>query len=129
MAETAEQTVRPQARRGPFRPQRLALATESGKNIDACFGKTAQFLIYELRTEEMGFFYDFLETRPGPRPCRDQGHDQAVLEESAELLRDCGLVLAGRIGPAALKVLSDRGIMGLAAPLPINEALKRLAEK
>jgi predicted Fe-Mo cluster-binding NifX family protein len=85
------------------------------------------FRIYELVHDKDGFNYKFLETREGPKPCRDKSHDQDVLESTAEILKDCGMVLAGRIGPAAVKALSDRGIMGLSAPLTLEEALKRLA--
>jgi predicted Fe-Mo cluster-binding NifX family protein len=129
MVESASASPRAEARRRPYRPERLAVATDTGENVDACFGKTDKFLIYQLKVDGDSSSYEFLEARPGPRPCQDGAHDLAVLEASAELLRDCGLVLAGRIGPAAVKVLSDRGVMALAAHLPIDEALSRLAKK
>jgi predicted Fe-Mo cluster-binding NifX family protein len=129
MAESLAAAARPQARRDAYRPDRLAVATDSGTDIDACFGKTEKFLIYKLTVDGESSSYEFLETRPGPRPCRDGEHDQGVLEASAEILKDCGLVLAGRVGPAAVKALSDRGVMALAARLPIDEALSRLARK
>jgi predicted Fe-Mo cluster-binding NifX family protein len=107
----------------------VAVATDTGVNIDACFGKVEAFRIYRLAEGPDGYSYELEETRPGPRPCRDGSHDEGVLEASAELLRDCGMVLAGRIGPAAVKALSDRGIMGLSAPLEISDALRRLARR
>jgi predicted Fe-Mo cluster-binding NifX family protein len=49
-----------------------------------------------------------------------------MLEQTIELVADCDLVLAGRIGPRALRQLEERGVAGLAAHLEINEALRRL---
>jgi predicted Fe-Mo cluster-binding NifX family protein len=127
MAENAIAPKYPKARR-PYRPDRLAVATDSRENVDACFGKTGSFLIYQLKTGEGSSSYELIEVRDGPRPCHEGGHDINVLEASAEALKDCGLVLAGRIGPAAVKALADRGVMSLAVHLPIEEALKRLAK-
>jgi predicted Fe-Mo cluster-binding NifX family protein len=114
-------------KRKSYRPGRVAIATDSGKFIDACFGRTDKFLIYELRERDGEYSYEFLEARNGPKPCRDKSHDQSILEESARLLTDCGMVLSGKIGPGAVKALSDRGIMGIAIPLEIDDALKRLS--
>jgi predicted Fe-Mo cluster-binding NifX family protein len=105
------------------------VASETGQNIDACFGKADSFRIYRLVATQAGERYEFLESRPGPCPCPDKKHDQAVLAQTAELLSDCGLVLAGRIGPGAAQALSERGILGLSAQLPIEETLKKLAAK
>jgi predicted Fe-Mo cluster-binding NifX family protein len=107
----------------------VAVATDSGVSIDACFGRTESFLIYRLSEDGDGARYELEETRPGPRPCRDKSHDESVLDATAELLKDCGMVLAGKIGPGAVKALSDRGIVGLAAPLGLEDALKRLARR
>jgi predicted Fe-Mo cluster-binding NifX family protein len=124
-AEGADE--RPRPRRKVFRPDRVAVATLTGEDIDACFGRTESFQIYDLVQDEGGFSYSLSGSRPGPRPCRGREHDQALLEETAELLKDCGMVLAGRIGPGAAKALSDRGVMGLSAPLSVKDALRRLA--
>ncbi|MDR1871646.1 MAG: hypothetical protein LBS60_06915 [Deltaproteobacteria bacterium] len=129
MAENPAKVSPAQPIRPRFKPQKLAVATDSGDNIDACFGKTDKFLIYELKTSPDFSVYELAETRPGPRPCQEGSHDIAVLEASAALLADCDLVLAGRVGPAAVKVLADRGVMALAVHLPIDEALRKLANR
>jgi predicted Fe-Mo cluster-binding NifX family protein len=105
------------------------VASETGQNIDACFGRVDKFLIYQLIQSENGPTYEFVEERAGPCPCQDKKHDQALLSQRADLLSDCGLVLAGRIGPAASQALSERGLLALSAHLPIKEALKKLAQK
>ncbi|MDR1086227.1 MAG: hypothetical protein LBP22_15560 [Deltaproteobacteria bacterium] len=129
MAEINAPNLKIRTPRNPYRPDRLAVASETGQNIDACFGKAELFRIYELKSDVKNPFYELLELRPAFKPCREQSHDQTVLGESAELLKDCGLVLAGRLGPGALKALSDRGIIGLAVHWPVDEALERLAKR
>jgi predicted Fe-Mo cluster-binding NifX family protein len=129
MAESFNSALRDalKPRRRAFRPDRVAVATMSGTDIDACFGKTDYFLIYELVEKNESYSYELLERRPGPKPCRDRTHDENILEETAELLKDCNMVLAGRIGPHAQRALSDRGVMALAAPISLSAALSRLA--
>ncbi|MDR3135745.1 MAG: hypothetical protein LBU69_06610 [Deltaproteobacteria bacterium] len=112
-----------------YRPKRVAVASETGENIDACFGRVESFRVYRLVEGESDPSYELEETRKGPHPCQDKQHNQEILSMTAELLSDCGMVLAGRIGPAAIQALSERGVLGLAASLPIEEALRRLASK
>jgi predicted Fe-Mo cluster-binding NifX family protein len=107
----------------------VAVASETGENIDACFGRTGCFRIYALADDGGTPAYVPLETRPGPRPCRDREHDLGALSACADLLSDCGMVLAGKIGPAALQILASRGILGLSVRLPLDEALRRLAAR
>jgi predicted Fe-Mo cluster-binding NifX family protein len=118
---------KPQFNRKSYRPERVAIATDSGEYIDACFGRTENFLIYELKLNDGEYSNEMIEERLGPKPCRDRTHDQSVLDETAELLSDCGMVLSGRIGPSAVMALSQRGIMGIAVPIKIEDALKRLS--
>jgi predicted Fe-Mo cluster-binding NifX family protein len=119
----------PRKTRNLYKPERLAVASETGENVDACFGRVENFRIYGLVNEGDSQRYELLEIRPGPHPCQDKKHDQAILTETAELLGDCGLVLAGKIGPGATQALSERGILGLAAHLSIEEALRKLVAK
>jgi predicted Fe-Mo cluster-binding NifX family protein len=132
MAETEASAKKEEKRaikpkRAAYRPDKVAIASETGQYIDACFGKTESFRIYRLVKEGDAYCYKLDELRSAPRLCRDKSHDLDVLESSAELLKDCQMVLAGKIGPAAVKALSDRGVMGLAAPLLLDDALKKLA--
>ncbi|MDR2392379.1 MAG: hypothetical protein LBE84_11965 [Planctomycetota bacterium] len=108
-------------------PARVAVASKTGERIDECFGRAAQYRIYGKRP---GGGYRLAETRPGPAPCRDQWHDPENLARAVELLSDCGLVLAGRIGPEAMRRLAERGTAGLAVNgLGVGEALERLSRR
>ncbi|MDR2352496.1 MAG: hypothetical protein LBF22_04910 [Deltaproteobacteria bacterium] len=118
----------PSRKRQIFRPQRLAIASLTGDAIDSCFGKTTSFRIYDLVEDGGPRTYQFKEQRECKITCEDKTHNLDVLKETAKLLSDCEMVLAGRIGPAALQELNDLGIMGLAVPLPLEKVLKKLAE-
>jgi predicted Fe-Mo cluster-binding NifX family protein len=103
-------------------PSLVAIASKDGVLIDECFGRAGQYYIYEAGAEG----YRFKETRPSPVPCQEQRHDAAMMARTAELLADCDLVLAGRIGPQALRQLEEKGILGLAVHMEIKGALERL---
>ncbi|MDR0882125.1 MAG: hypothetical protein LBP55_06245 [Candidatus Adiutrix sp.] len=109
------------------RPGRVAVATEDGVMIDCCFGRARAYHIYEANARADG--YHFMEIRPSPIPCRDQDHDPETLNRAIELLADCQLVLAGKIGPEAIRRLEARGIPALAVSLSMAEAFKRLNKR
>lgn len=103
-------------------PPRVAVASQDGRFIDECFGRARQYRIYQAGPRG----YQLAGIRTSPIPCREQHHDERLLAQAIELLADCGLVLAGRIGPQALRQLQARGMAGLTVHLEINEALRRL---
>jgi nitrogen fixation protein NifB len=119
----------------PVSPARVAIASRDGGLIDECFGRAGFYLIYEAD----GSGYRLREQRPGPRPCRGSGpesapgsgqdHDHQALAAAVALLADCDLVLAGRIGPEALRLLDKNGIAGFAVHISIAEALRKLARR
>ncbi|MDR1921887.1 MAG: dinitrogenase iron-molybdenum cofactor biosynthesis protein [Candidatus Adiutrix sp.] len=106
-------------------PRRVAVASKTGVLIDECFGRAENYRIYELADEG----YRLAELRPGPAPCRDQSHDPQILGAAVALLADCDMVLAGRIGPEAIRQLSKQGVVGLAAHIGIQDALDHLAKR
>ncbi|MDR1397722.1 MAG: hypothetical protein LBJ14_08325 [Desulfarculales bacterium] len=109
----------------PSFPARVAVASKDGFSIDECFGRAGQYRIYEACAEG----YRLAEIRPGIMPCRQQCRDDAAMTRAADLLADCDLVLAGRIGPQALRQLKKRGVLGLAVNLKIGDALERLRRR
>ncbi|MDR1612059.1 MAG: hypothetical protein LBT97_04665 [Planctomycetota bacterium] len=106
-------------------PSRVAVASRSGARVDECFGRAENYYIYEAGPDG----YRLKETRPGIVPCRSRRHDAAVMDEAVSRLSDCDLVLAGRIGPAAIRQLAEKGVRGLAVDIGIEEALARLGKK
>ena len=109
------------------RPALVAIASRTGERIDECFGRAASYRIYEA---DAGGGYRLAEVRPGLSPCEDRRHDLGRLAETAELLSDCGLVLAGRIGPGAMRALAGLGVAALpVGDMEVEEALIRLSRQ
>ncbi|MCC8190194.1 MAG: hypothetical protein LIP77_06080 [Planctomycetes bacterium] len=106
-------------------PRRVAVASAGGRLVDACFGRAASYQIYEWSEDG----YRLTATRPGPSPCRNGGHDHDALAAAIDTVADCQVVLAGRIGPEALRLLALRGVRGLSTRIGIQDALDRLAGK
>ncbi|MDR1535702.1 MAG: dinitrogenase iron-molybdenum cofactor biosynthesis protein [Planctomycetota bacterium] len=106
-------------------PGRVAVASRSGVLVDECFGRAAGYRIYEAAPDG----YRLAEIRPGPAPCRGQAHDLPSLAAAVESVSDCEMVLAGRIGPEAVRLLAGRGVTGLAVRIGIDDALERLSRR
>ena len=104
-------------------PLRVAVASRGGVLVDECFGRAERFYVYE---EAAGGFR-LVEIRPGPAPCRGGRHEQGALAGLVALVADCPVVLAGRIGPEALRLLAANGTSGFAVHIGVEDALRRLA--
>jgi nitrogen fixation protein NifB len=106
-------------------PGRVAVASGSGTEVDECFGRAVNYYIYEAGPDG----YRLIGTRPGLRPCRFRRHDVMAMDGAVSRLSDCDLVLARRIGPEALRQLSEKGVKGLAVEIGIEKALARLVKR
>ncbi|MDR3205328.1 MAG: dinitrogenase iron-molybdenum cofactor biosynthesis protein [Deltaproteobacteria bacterium] len=105
------------------KPDKVAIASTDGQRVDACFGKVNEFRIFRATAKG----YQLEEIRRGPEICHERSHDLTALNQTADLLSDCQLVLAGRIGPAAMDALTARGVTALACSLGLEEALTKLS--
>jgi nitrogen fixation protein NifX len=97
---------------------KVAVASTDGININEHFGRSREFLIYEVN--ETGTF-QFLETRQIP-PATDSEHMHAA-SRAVELLGDVEAVLVAQIGPRAESELLGKGIYALPVTGPIDRAL------
>lgn len=102
---------------------KIAVASSDGKMINQHFGRSRQFLIFEIE-ENQG--YRFLELRQNSPACHSGEHGQGSMQDTVDLLADCKIVLVSRIGRGAIEALSGRGIRAYIAPDFIEEALKAL---
>ena len=91
---------------------RIAVATRGGGKVNLHFGHAAEFLVYEVEDDA----YRLLGVRKiqaycnGTAACGEEdGAD--ILKESAELLRDCQLLLCSGIGTFPQEVLRQADIM------------------
>lgn len=104
-------------------PRRVAVASKTGSLVDECFGRAAEYRIYEWGENA----YSPVGIRRGPAPCRNGDHDYNALAEAIDTVADCDVVLAGRIGPEAIRLLAERGVRPLTTRIAIDDALQRLA--
>ena len=107
--------------------QRVAVATKSGMLVDQHFGQASEFYIYESDGEKARF----LERRSVAKYC--QGSE--VCEEKTErmdrlldTIKDCGSVLALRIGDSPQQRLKEMGIRVIATYDRIEDAVNKAAK-
>ncbi len=104
-------------------PFRVAVASSDGREINEHFGWARHFLIYYLTEGK----FKLGEVREIDSPhCGAVQHDGAALDEIAESLSDCRLVLASRIGPGAAQLLRLKGIQSFEVADSIDQTLAKL---
>ncbi len=98
---------------------RIAAASTNGQRVDQHFGCADQFYVYEVSQENM----QFLEIRKHPERCG--GRCGESLRASADLLEDCYMIMASRIGPGAWDYLTERGFKIVETQENISDAIKK----
>lgn len=101
---------------------KVAVASSDGKYINEHFGRTQQFLVFEINDDE----YEFIELRKSTPPCNGQGHNEDLMLTTIEMLSDCQAIVVSQIGPGAIERLAVHGINAYVIPDFIEDALKRL---
>lgn len=97
----------------------VAAASSDGKNIDLHYGQAHTFYIYAL-TEDGARFVEkrglFLQ----------DGHSMGKIQDIAETLKDCGVLLVSQIGPSAARFVLGIDLRVFEAPYPIEPVLEKL---
>ena len=101
---------------------RVAAASSDGYTVDTHFGRAKDFYIYQFFEGE----WVFVEKRTVTPVCREGGHSQVEMEKTVELFSDCQYVTASRIGAGANALLSQKGIVAMALPGDLIEALEKI---
>ncbi len=102
---------------------KIAVASSDGKFINEHFGRSKQFLIFEV--EDTGE-YRFLELRKNIPPCNSGEHGEDQMDKTILSLADCRIVLVSRIGPGAERKLQAKGIRSYSVPDFIEDALTKV---
>jgi nitrogen fixation protein NifX len=104
---------------------KVAVASTDGIFINEHFGRSKEFLIYEV--DEKGE-YKFLERRENiPHdPNESHGH---IVTTTAELLADVEVVLVKQIGPGAEQELRNKGVIALSVNSSIEKALQAYGKR
>ncbi|MBO4397074.1 MAG: hypothetical protein J5805_00915 [Bacteroidaceae bacterium] len=102
---------------------RVAVAsTDDGYTVNVHFGRATDFHIYQFFEGE----WIYVEKRSVKPVCQGGGHSPIEMEKTIELLLDCQYVTASRIGIGAASLMSQKGIIAMALPGDIMEALDKI---
>ncbi|MDR1690601.1 MAG: nitrogenase cofactor biosynthesis protein NifB [Candidatus Methanoplasma sp.] len=103
---SAEERPMPLVKLDGGRASKVAVATSDGKNIDSGFGNASRFDVYEVRNRNA----EFLRTVAVDTSKQVVGgqHRQHI-EDIADLLDDCSVIVVKEIGSMPSKLLTGRG--------------------
>lgn len=105
---------------------RIAIASTDGKVINEHFGRAKEF--YIVNVFDVGR-YEYMEKRSVAPLCSGGEHSDNALDELIEILSDCNMILAARIGAPMKTALESRGVTVLESPAVIEDALPLLAKE
>lgn len=100
----------------------IAIATESGRNVDRHFGQVSGFKIFEVTDNTA---WKEIENRKTERACQGCCEHEAM-EKVADALADCKYSLAAKIGFGMAKILQKKGIIPLEIVAPIDYAIEKI---
>lgn len=101
---------------------KVAVASSDGKVVNQHFGRATQFLIFDI---EDGY-YRLNELRKTSPFCKDNEHNDDLLNKAVELVSDCKAVLVSQVGPGAASILTEHGVRPIILPEFIDDALKKI---
>lgn len=99
-----------------------AASTDYGYTVDVHFGRATDFYIYQFLEGE----WEYVERRSVKPVCQGGSHSALEMEERIKLFQDCQYVIASRIGVGAITLMSQRGIIAMALPGDLLEALEKI---
>ena len=108
---------------GDFTSYKIAVASSDGKVVNQHFGRTKQFLIFEVKDNVK---YTFLGNREAIPPCIFGEHSDHSMTNAVNALSDCSFVLASQIGPVAENALSEKGIFAVSLVDFIEDAITKI---
>ena len=101
---------------------RVAFASSDGYVVDTHFGRATTFYIYQFLEDE----YIFVEKRFVSSVCQGGVHSSAKMKENVSLFSDCQYIVALRIGMGAMAIIQDNGIVPMALPGEITDAMEKV---
>ncbi len=101
---------------------KIAIASTNGESVDQHFGKSRNFLIYELSDDKVVF----IEDRELIAVSEDDEHSESGLIRVADVLQDCKAVFVLKIGMKASRYLYSRGIKSFEVKFSLNYIFETL---
>jgi len=99
---------------------KIAVGSTDGITIDEHFGRTKEFLIYDIFEDGSYKLSEKIQTSPH---CSEEDSD-GLLSSTIELLNGINVVLVKQIGKNASIELEKKGILSFSITGPIDKALK-----
>lgn len=104
---------------------KVAVASSDGKVVNQHFGRSRQFLVFNITDQGTA---EFIELRQCEPPCGLGEHDEDPLVKAAEQLSDCSFLLASQVGPGAEALLRSKGIKTFEITGFIDNVLEKLSK-
>ncbi|XME03108.1 NifB/NifX family molybdenum-iron cluster-binding protein [Lachnospiraceae bacterium C1.1] len=102
---------------------RVAAASSDNLCVNQHFGRAGNFFIAEV--DEDGNIYPIEERKVTP-VCNRGQHDDAEIRNAVEVLSDCEVVVAAKIGYGASEELKSKGILVFELPGLICDSIKKI---
>ncbi len=99
-----------------------AASSDGGYTVDTHFGRATDFYIYQFFEDE----WVYVEKRSVKPVCQNGVHSRIEMEKTVDLFSDCQYVTASRIGAGANALLTQKGIVAMALPGDLIEALNKI---
>jgi nitrogen fixation protein NifB len=101
-------------------PIKMAIATSDGKNVDSGFGNAQRFDVYSVSSNGVKLIRTV--TVDTSKQVAGEFHKDHI-ENTADLLGDCSVIVVKEIGPMPSKVLERRGKTVRISPGPIKREI------
>lgn len=99
--------------------KKFAVGTSDGKVVNAHFGRTPMFLIYDISKESI----EKIEVRENEPGCSNLNEPKGTMENTITLIGDCDYVVVSQIGKPMVQRLEQSGIRALVIRDFIDDAL------
>lgn len=105
---------------------KIAVATSDWYNVDQHFGRAEHFLILTA-DEDTGEILQESERVETPF-CQEQSHNEGLLFQTLNSLKDCQYILVSKIGPRARNEVEQFGIQVYEIPGDIVRSVEKLLQ-
>lgn len=102
---------------------KIAVASSDGKVVNQHFGRSRQFIIFEISDSGE---WDFREIRSTSPACTAGEHSDSSLDRLIKEISDCSVVVVSQIGYGAEQALQNMGIKAYIMPDLIYTALNKV---
>ena len=104
---------------------KIAIASSDGQKVDQHFGQAVNFLIYEV----LEGVIEFVEDRDVNVGINENSGPDTRIAQVINLLCDCKIVFASKIGESVVRDLYANGIKSFAVNFTLNEIFTTIIKR